>query len=67
MLRKEQRTVQICDASASLLLCVVLPHQKGITELEKGQEKATRMIKSMSWIMACEQLGWLGHCSLDRT
>jgi len=30
--------------------------KKDIAELERGQEKATRMIKSMKWLMGCEQI-----------
>lgn len=47
--------------------CVWLCHiKKDPTQLEKGQEKETRMIKSRRWLMGCEQLSWLGHFSLEK-
>lgn len=50
-----------------LEFCVWLCHIKNDpTQLEKGQEKETRMIKSRRWLMGCEQLSWLGHFSLRR-
>lgn len=46
--------------------CVWFCHIKeDITELEEGQEKATG-IKSMRWLMDCEQLCRPGHSSLEK-
>lgn len=43
-----------------LEFCVWLCHIKNDpTQLEQGQEKETRMIKSRRWLMGCEQLSWL--------
>lgn len=40
--------------------------KEDIRELEKGQEKATGMIKSMRWLMDCEQLCRPGRPSLGK-
>lgn len=54
--------IQLCKSVMRLEYCMCFCHikkKKKSIELEKDQEKATRMLKSMRWLADCEQLSKL--------
>lgn len=53
--------IQLCKSVMRLEYCMCFCHikKKKSIELEKDQEKATRMLKSMRWLTDCEQLSKL--------